>query len=168
MHVFQPVAPEDIEEGAYSFVGQKIIITCKNNDKVNAVSAKWGGVGYVWDKRVTFIFVRMNRYTRECIDNSGEYSISFIDQEAYRGALKYLMMVSGRDEDKIAGARLTVNYYQGIPFIDEAREVIPCKVLYSNPFNESGFIDKNIIQDLHQDSDPYIMYVGEVQTILLK
>ena len=35
MHVFQPVNPEDIEEGAYSFVGQKIIITCKDGDKQN-------------------------------------------------------------------------------------------------------------------------------------
>ena len=168
MHVFQPVNPEDIEEGAYSFVGQKIIITCKDGDKVNAVSAPWGGVGYVWNKRVTFIFVRANRYTRECIDKSGEYSISFVNQETYRGALKYLGMVSGRDEDKIAGSRLNVNNYEGIPFIDEAHEVIPCKVLYAHPFDESSFIDKSIIRDLHLDNDKYIMYVGEVQTILLK
>ncbi|WP_026656353.1 MULTISPECIES: flavin reductase [unclassified Butyrivibrio] len=168
MHAFQPVNPEDIEEGAYSFVGQKIIITCKNGEKINAVSAPWGGVGYVWNKRVTFIFVRANRYTRECIDKSGEYSISFVDQEAYRGVLKYLGMVSGRDEDKIAGSRLNVNSYEGIPFIDEANEVIPCKVLYAHPFDESSFIDKSIIRDLHLDNDRYIMYVGEVQTILLK
>ena len=168
MHAFQPVNPEDIEEGAYSFVGHKIIITCKNGEKTNAVSAPWGGVGYVWNKRVTFIFVRASRYTRECIDNSGEYSISFVDQEAYRGALKYLGMISGRDEDKIAGSRLTVNSYEGIPFIDEAYEVIPCKVLYAQLFDESCFIDKNIIRDLHLDGEQYIMYVGEVQTILLK
>ena len=52
--------------------------------------------------------------------------------------------------------------------IDEAYEVIPCKVLYAQLFDESCFIDKNIIRDLHLDGEQYIMYVGEVQTILLK
>ena len=168
MHVFQPVKPEDIENGAYSFVGQKIIITCKNGDKVNAVSAKWGGVGYVWDKRVTVIFVRPNRYTRECLNNSGEYSISFINQETYRGALKYLGMVSGRDEDKIAGSRLTVNYDEGIPFIDEAGEVITCRVIYSQPFDASCFVDKSIIEEIYKDGNYHIMYMGEVKKILLR
>ena len=37
MHAFQPVNPEDIEEGAYSFVGHKIIITCKNGEKTYGI-----------------------------------------------------------------------------------------------------------------------------------
>ncbi|MBR4831763.1 MAG: flavin reductase family protein [Butyrivibrio sp.] len=168
MHVFQPVNPEDIENGAYSFVGEKIIISSLKGDKVNAVSAAWGGVGYVWNKRVTFIFVRKSRYTKECIDESGEFSISFMDQDTYRGALKYLGLVSGRDEDKIAGARLNVNYDDGIPFIDEAREVITCKVVYKQEFDKDSFVDKSIIEDLYKDGDYHILYVGEVKKILLR
>ena len=168
MHVFQPVNPEDIENGAYSFVGEKIIISSLKGDKVNAVSAAWGGVCYVWNKRVTFIFVRKSRYTKECIDESGEFSISFMDQDTYRGALKYLGLVSGRDEDKIAGARLNVNYDDGIPFIDEAREVITCKVVYKQEFDKDSFVDKSIIEDLYKDGDYHILYVGEVKKILLR
>lgn len=168
MHVFQPVNPEDIENGAYSFVGEKIIISSLKGDKVNAVSAAWGGVGYVWNKRVTFIFVRKSRYTKECIDESREFSISFMDQDTYRGALKYLGLVSGRDEDKIAGARLNVNYDDGIPFIDEAREVITCKVVYKQEFDKDSFVDKSIIEDLYKDGDYHILYVGEVKKILLR
>ena len=168
MHVFQPVNPEDIENGAYSFVGEKIIISSMKGDKVNAVSAAWGGVGYGWTKRVTFIFVRKSRYTKDCIDESGEYSISFMDQEKYRGALKYLGLVSGRDEDKISGSRLTVNYDDGIPYIDEAREVITCKVIYKQEFDKDCFVDKNIIEELYKDGDYHILYVGEVQKIMLR
>ena len=168
MHVFQPVNPEDIENGPYRFVGEKIIITSLKDGKVNAVAAEWGGVGYVWNKRVTFIFVRKSRYTRECLDESGEYSISFMDQEAYRGALKYLGLVSGRDEDKLAGARLNVNYDDGIPFIDEAREVITCKVVYKQEFDKECFVDKEIIEKLYKDEDYHILYAGEVNKILLR
>ena len=168
MHVFQPVNPEDIENSAYRFVGEKIIISSIKDGKVNAVAAGWGGVGYVWNKRVTFIFVRKSRYTAECIDESGEYSISFMDQDQYRGALKYLSMVSGRDEDKIAGSRLTVNYDDGIPFIDEAREVITCKVIYKQGLDQDCFVDKNIIDELYKDGDYHFVYAGEVKKILLR
>ena len=168
MHVFQPVNPEDIENGAYSFVGEKIIISSVKGDKVNVAAAEWGGVGYVWNKRVTFIFVRKSRYTKDCIDESGVYSISFMDQEKYRGALKYLGLVSGRDEDKIAGARLTVNYDEGIPYIDEAREVITCRVVYRQEFEKECFIDKDIIEQLYKDGEYHILYVGEVKKIMLR
>ena len=93
LHVFQPVNPNDLETGPYKFVGDKILITAADGSKVNTMCAEWGGVGYIWDKRVTFIFARKGRYTSEIINASGEYSISFMNQEKYRGTLKYLSMV---------------------------------------------------------------------------
>ena len=168
LHVFQPVDPDDIETGPYSFVGQKILITAANGNKVNTLCAAWGGVGYIWDKRVTFIFARKGRYTSELISASGEYSISFMDQEEYRRELKYLDMVSGRDEDKIAASRLNVNYYDGIPFIDEAGEVITCKVLYEREFDETALIDDEIKEKFYKKGDYHILYIGEVQKILLR
>ncbi len=168
LHVFQPVDPEDIEVGAYKFQGNKILITACDGDKVSTLCATWGGVGYIWNRRVTFIFARKNRYTRELLDASGEYSISFLDQEKYRGALKYLAAVSGRDEDKIANARLNVNYDEGIPFIDEAREIITCKVLYRNEFDSVGVIDDNIINEFYNDKEYHILYMGEIKNIMIR
>ncbi len=168
LHVFQPVNPEDLESGPYKFVGEKILITACDGSKVNTLCAAWGGVGYIWDKRVTFIFARKGRYTSELISSSGEYSISFMDQEKYRGALKYLNMVSGRDEDKIANSRLNINYYEGIPFIDEAREIITCHVLYEREFDQDALINDEIKQKFYKEGDYHILYIGEVKTILLR
>jgi len=168
LHVFQPVNPDDLETGPYKFVGEKILITAADGNKVNTMCATWGGVGYIWDKRVTFIFARKGRYTSELINASGEYSISFMNQDKYRGALKYLHMVSGRDEDKIANSRLNINYDDGIPFIDEAREIITCKVLYQREFDEDALIDDSIKEKFYSDGDYHILFIGEVKNILLR
>ena len=168
MHVFQPVDPADIEQGAYTFDGTKFLITTGRGGKVNTTTAKWGGVGYLWDKRVIFIFLRGKRYTRELLDESGEFSLSFLNQQEFHGAFKYLEAVSGREEDKIAGARLTVNYDEGIPFIDEADNVITAKVLYKKEFKGDGFVDKILADQFEKDDEYHIVYVGEIKKIMIR
>lgn len=168
MHVFQPVDPKDVDEGAYSFSGKSMLITSGNGEKVNSMTASWGGVGYLWNKRVTFIFVRCSRYTKEFIDASGEFSLSFMNQETYRGALKYLGSVSGRQEDKLKGARLNINYDDGIPFIDEAGSVITCKVLYQQTFQKDCITEEGIESEFYKDDDYHVMYVGEIKKIMVR
>jgi len=36
----------------------------KKGDKVNIITASWGGVGVLWNKRVADIFIRPQRYTK--------------------------------------------------------------------------------------------------------
>ncbi len=168
MHVFQPVDPADVDEGAYTFDGGKMLVTSAKGDKVNSTAASFGGVGYLWGKRVVFIYVRGTRYTKEFLDASGEFSMSFLNKTEFRGALKYMEAVSGRDEDKITNARLTVNYDDGIPFIDEADNVITAKVLYKQQYEKEGFVDKAIIDEFYKDGDYHYMYIGELQKILIR
>lgn len=168
MRVFQPVEPEEIENGAYEFGGKKFLITACDGDKVNTTAVSYGGVGQMWGKRVTLICVRKNRYTRELLDASKEYSISFLDNEEFRGALKYLEAVSGRDEDKIKGARLNVGYYQGVPLIEEASNVIICRVLFRAELDPKGFIDETIPEECYKGKDNHMIYVGEITKILIR
>ena len=168
LHVFQPVDAGDLETGPYKFVGDKVLITSGDGSKVNTTAAKWGGAGYIWNKRVIFIYVRKNRYTREMIDASKQFSVSFLDQEEFRGALKYLEAVSGRDEDKVKNARLNINYDEGIPFIDEAGEVITCDVIYRGDFVPEGFLEESIRNEFYKDDNYHLFYIGEVRRILLR
>ena len=168
MHVFQPVSPSDVDEGPFTFSGTKMLITVAKGDKVNTTAASWGGVGYLWNKRIVFIFLPGKRYTREFLDETKEFSISFLNQEEYRGALKYLEAVSGRTEDKIAGARLTVNYDDGIPFIDEADNVITAKVLFKTAFGEEGFVDRSLLDEFYKTGDYHYVYVGVIEKILIR
>ena len=168
MRVFQPVDPEDIENGAYAFDGKKMLVTACDGDKVNTTATSFGGVGQMWGKRVTFVCLRENRYTRELLDASGEYSLSFLDNNEYRGAMKYLEMVSGRDEDKLKGARLNITYHEGVPFIEESSNVIICKVIYKKEIGLTGFVDDSIPEEFYKDKDSHIIYVGEITKILIR
>ena len=168
MHVFQPVTPREIDQGPFIYDGSRMLITAKKGDIVNTAASTYGGYGYLWNKRVVYIFLRSARYTKELVDESGEFSISFLNQDEYRGALKYITAVSGKDEDKISGARLTINYCDGIPFIDEADNVITAKVLFRTECVKEGFIDTSLIDEFYKDNDYHIMYVGEIQKILIR
>ena len=168
MHVFQPVDPSDIDDGPFTFKGTKMLITAAKGDKVNTTAASWGGVGYLWDRRIVFIFLPGKRYTKEFLDETKEFSISFLNQTEFRGALKYLEAVSGRTEDKIAGARLTVNYDEGIPFIDEADNVITAKVLFKKEFGEDGFVDKSLLEEFYKTGDYHYVYVGVIKKIMIR
>jgi flavin reductase (DIM6/NTAB) family NADH-FMN oxidoreductase RutF len=168
MHVFQPVEPSDVDDGPFTFKGTKMLITVAKGDKVNTTAASWGGVGYLWDRRIVFIFLPGKRYTKEFLDETKEFSISFLNQTEYRGALKYLEAVSGRTEDKIAGARLTVNYDDGIPFIDEADNVITAKVLFKKEFGEEGFVDRSLLEEFYKTGDYHYVYVGVIKKIMIR
>lgn len=169
MRVFQPIDPVHLDEGAFNFSGKSMLITAARDSKANTMTASWGGVGYLWNKRVIFIFVRGSRYTREFLDASDEFSLSFFNNtDKVRGALKYLGAVSGRDEDKISNARLNLGYDEGIPFIEEADNIITCRVLYRQEFEKEGFIDRNIVDEVYKDGDYHIMYVGEVKKVMIR
>ncbi|SFC88961.1 flavin reductase family protein [Butyrivibrio sp. YAB3001] len=168
MRVFQPVEPEDIEHGAYVFRGDKVLVTAGDGTKINTTAASYGGVGQMWGKRVTFICLRKSRYTKDLIDGSGEYSLSFLDNQEYRGAMKYLEAVSGKDEDKLKGARLNITYFDGVPFIEESSNVLICKVIYKKEIGLDGFVDPDIPKKFYKDDDCHIIYVGEIKKVLVR
>lgn len=168
MRVMQPVDPKDIESGAYVFDGGKMLVTTCDGEKVNVAAATYGGVGQLWGKRVIYVYVRSSRYTRELIDKSLEFSLSFLDNKEYRGALKYIEMVSGRDEDKLKGARLTVNYHDGIPYIDESSNVLICRVIYRQEVEKECILDDSIVDEFYKDGNYHVMYIGELEKVLVR
>ena len=168
MRVFQDFNPEEVENGAYVFSGRKFLVTATDGTRINTTASSNGGVGQMWGRRVTYVCVRESRYTRELIDKTGEYSLSFIDNEEYRGAIKYLEAVSGRDEDKLKGARLGVGFHDGIPYIEEASNVLICKVIYRKEIGLDGFSSDLLAEAQKKEIDKYIIYVGEITKVLIR
>jgi len=92
-----------------------MLITSGNKEKANALTASWGGLGFLWGKNVAFIFIRKSRYTKEFIDNGETFSMTFFDKK-YKNDLKYFGAVSGRQEDKFKTSGLNLNYHNDVPF----------------------------------------------------
>ena len=162
------ISHDHFNENSFNMIGKDwLLITAEKDGRVNTMTASWGGLGIMWNKKVAYIFIRPQRYTREFVDSADRLSISVLPN-SYRKELGYLGRVSGRDEDKISNANLTVKKYEDVPYFDEARLTLICKKLYAQALKEECFIDKGIIDQWYPERDYHIMYVVEVEKILEK
>jgi len=168
MSQFKEISPDKINDNVFSLIGKDwMLISASNGEKTNAMTASWGGAGVLWNKNVVYVFIRPQRYTKEFVDASDMFTLSFFD-ETYRDTLTYFGRVSGRDEDKIAKAGLNVKTEDGAPVFDEARLTLVCKKLYASPMVKEGFIDKSLIEKNYSAGDFHMVYVGEIVKTLEK
>ena len=121
------ISPFDFNESAFRVIGKDwLLITGEYEGKSNAMTASWGGLGIMWGKPVAYIFIRPTRYTKEFVDKAEGLSLSVFPEE-YRKMMNYFGTVSGRDEDKIKKAGLTVCHDNGRTYFDEARVTMLCR-----------------------------------------
>ncbi|MCF0130070.1 MAG: flavin reductase [Pseudobutyrivibrio sp.] len=171
MHTFQPYPVNMLEWNPWEKISKEwFAITTELDGRPNAMTAGWGGIGVMWGKNVAMVFVRESRYTKEILDNSETFSCCFLDPQdkGTKNTFKYLGMVSGRDEDKLPAARLTINHSMGVPFIDEANFAILCKKMAAIPIEPEHMLRDSILDDWYKDGDYHTMYVGEILDILAR
>lgn len=176
MHTFQPMDLKYFDQNPFKLIGKDwMVITAQKDNKVNAMTASWGGVGVMWGKDVAYIVVRESRYTKEFIDSSDTFSLSFFnsDLKEIREALNFLGTVSGRDNDKkIKDAHLKVNLYvdenkHETPFIDDASLVLICRKMFAQELTKESFIAPEIA-NWYKDGDYHTLYIAQIQTMLAR
>ncbi|MBQ1970975.1 MAG: flavin reductase family protein [Treponema sp.] len=156
----------EFSENPFKLIGSDwMLITAKKGDKTNMMTASWGGVGILWNKPVATIYVRPQRYTKEFIDNEEYFSLCVLSEE-YRQILNYCGTKSGRDEDKIAETKLTIDESEKAPIFKESRLVLICKKLYAQDLTEQSFIDKSLVEKNYKAKDFHTMYIAEIEKIL--
>lgn len=168
MSDFIKLDPKDFDQNPFTLIGKQwMLITAKNGDKVNAMTASWGGLGVMWNKNVAYVVIRPQRYTKEFVDASDSFSLCFLGED-YRKTLNYFGTVSGRDEDKIKEKGLTVLENSDIPYFEESEIVIFCKKLFRQHLTEDSFIDLSFNKTFYPNSDHHYLYISEITEILKK
>jgi len=166
MNQYKLITADHFRKNPFQLIGKEwMLITAGNNEKVNTMTASWGGLGVMYGKNVAFVVIRSQRYTREFVDREDTFSLSFFDKE-YRKILNYLGTVSGRDEDKIANSGLTLVDYEGTPYFDEANHVLICKKLFRQPLNIDNLLEERLVRTWYPGKDTHILYIAEVTKIL--
>lgn len=169
MNMFEKLEIKDFNYNPFEMIGKDwMLITAEKEGKVNTMTASWGGLGIIWNHNVAYIFVRQSRFTKEFIDQSDFFSLTFFDTEKYRKMLAYMGSVSGREENKIEKSGLHVEHEDGIPYFEEADTVILCRKLSRHYLPPEGFIDTGIDDRWYADQDYHDMYVGEITQIMKK
>jgi flavin reductase (DIM6/NTAB) family NADH-FMN oxidoreductase RutF len=164
---FRDVAPDQLTENPFRLIGADwMLITSGRPERFNTMTASWGGMGVLWERKVCYIFIRPTRYTFEFIERSANFTLSFFD-ENYRKALLFCGTHSGRNTDKLKGTGLTAITRDGSVYFDEARMVLLCRKVYSQDIDPERFVDQSI-KNLYPQKDYHRMYVGEITTCLVK
>ena len=172
MHTFQPYPADLLEFNPFTKIGTEwMAVTAGDNKKVNTMTASWGTIGVLWGKNVVSIFIRDSRYTKEFIDKQDTFSLTFFDMQDKENklALKYFGAVSGRKEDKIANAKMHVDYASdGTPYIDEGNCVLLCKKLSATPISHESLLDPSLKEKWYSNGDYHTMYIVEIIEALRK
>ncbi len=59
----EKIDPAWITENFISLIGREWMLVTAGDASRFTMTASWGGVGYLWNKPVVFVFVRPERYT---------------------------------------------------------------------------------------------------------
>lgn len=159
---------KELSENFFEMIGKEwMLITAGTKDSFNTMTASWGGIGWLWNKPVAFVFVRPERYTYEFIEKYESFTLSFLGEEN-----KKIHAVcgskSGRDTDKIKETGLKPIFTkQGNVLFEQARLSLECRILYADRIDAESFLDKDIISKWYGDThgDFHKMYIVEIENI---
>ncbi len=144
------------------------LLTTQWGGTVNTMTIGWGTLGYEWSKPVFVVYVRESRYTRELLDQSGEFTVNIPYGPTDRKILGFCGTKSGRDVNKIESLGLTLEapVQVAAPGIRELPLTLECKVIYRQlqelpPLPEKIAAD-HYPADSQGKQDRHIAYYGEI------
>jgi flavin reductase (DIM6/NTAB) family NADH-FMN oxidoreductase RutF len=168
MPLFKEIKPAEITANPFELIGRDwALITAKNGDGCNTMTASWGGVGIMWNKPVAFTFIRPQRFTYGLVENEEYFTLCFFEDE-YRDALNFCGTKSGRDVDKIKETGLTPLYDEAAPYFAEAKLVLICRKLYAQDLNEESVVIPAETGKFYNGGDYHRMYISEIVKVLKK
>ena len=173
--MFEKVDIHSLYFNPFDKVGKDwLLISATKNGKTNTMTASWGTLGHLWNKNVAIIFIRPQRYTKEFVDESETFTLSFFDDK--HKELSYLGTKSGKDEDKISNVNFHIEMVDGNPTIKEAKEETGLKnvtpitenILGLDVLNVNGHVKKGkyISSHLHL-SIAYLLEANEEDELII-
>lgn len=161
-------APAEMQGNVFSMIGSDwMLVTAQNGEKMNTMTASWGGMGILWGKPVAFVFIRPQRYTYTFLENTDRFTLSFFGGNC-RDALALCGKVSGRDIDKIAQAGLTpFSTNDGYASFKEASVILECNKLYADFIQEENMLTPELMEH-YKNRDFHKMYIAEITRGLIR
>ena len=158
-------------EDAFKLIGKEwMLVTAGTPEHFNTMTASWGGIGWLWNKPVAFVFIRPERYTHQFIEANERLTLSFLGA-AHRDILNFCGSKSGRDCDKVKETGLIPEQTEhGCIGFKQARLTLECRKLYKGNFKAEEFIDQEALERWYNDKpggslhDVYIVEIENVYT----
>ena len=130
--------------------------------KANIMTIGWGTLGIIWGVPIWSVLVRPSRYTYDCIEHSGAFTVN-VPSDAVARAMGICGSLSGRDIDKFAECNLTAERAQTVPapVVAECPIVYECQVVADNDLLPPK-IAQEIIDGYYAQGDFHRVYFGKI------
>lgn len=150
-----------------------ILLTSKAGSKLNTMTIGWGMLGIEWGKPIFIALVRDSRFTKQLIDESGEFTVNIPYGDVDNRILGFCGTKSGRDVDKFAELGLITedSKYIAAPGIKQLPLTLECKVLYTQS-QELSAIPNEILEHYYphnvdgtnpgKNRDRHVAYYAEI------
>ena len=168
------------EVNAFDYAGEickampkGILMTTRNGDFVNSMVIGWGHIGIEWGRPIFVAYVRESRYTKEMVENNGEFTINVPMGEFDSNIIRICGSKSGRDLDKIRelNLQLVKSDHVDVPGIKEFPLTLECRVIYKQKQDLSA-IPEDILERYYpeipgadfdgQSRDYHYAYYGQI------
>lgn len=158
-------------ENAFELIGKEwMLIAAGTPEKCNMMTASWGGIGWLWNKPVAFIFVRPERYTYPLIEENEHVTLSFLGHDKpMRDIYNFCGSKSGRDFDKLKETGLVpfATEHGSVGF-EQARLVVEGRKLFRSEFKPEEFLDHSVLERWYNDQPGgslHTVYVLEIENV---
>lgn len=148
--------------------GKGILVTAKADGPANPMTIGWGTLGIQWGKPIYIVFVRQSRYTKQLLDQNGEFTINVPLSGCDKQILSFCGTKSGRDVDKVQalGLHLEDPLTISVPGIRELPLTLECKVIYCQDQLPEAIAPENIARYYPKDEngriDFHTAYYGQI------
>ena len=149
-----------------------ILLTTKSGGRVNIMTIGWVKLGVEWNKPIFIAYVRESRFTRQLLEESGEFTVNVPTDSIDAKILSYCGTRSGRDTDKIRDLNLTLEEPLTVsaPGIRELPLTLECKIIYKQP-QDLDAIPADLLSRFYPEAngfrDRHIAFYGEIQAAYL-
>lgn len=169
---WQKVSIEEANLNPFTLFQNAAALTVGNEKGMNSMTIGWGQLGVLWggDRHVITVYLRKSRFTKHLMDENDTFTVEAFPDE-YAEKLQYLGTKSGRNEDKIKGAGLTVKTMEnGAPAFEEGKLILECRKIYDIEYPVTR-MPKDIADRWYggkEKDNPSVAYVGEITAVWVK
>lgn len=139
-----------------------LLLSVDAQGRPNPMTIGWGTIGIIWGKPIYVCLVRPSRYTYQCIEATGDFTVNIPYSEHAREVL-FCGTRSGRDTDKLAECNFTPLPSATVtsPGLAECGLIYECTVVHYNDVIPAN-LAREIIAGAYPADDFHRCYFGEI------
>ena len=163
----EKIEVSQLKENFFEAISKEWMVVCAGDAQgYNMMTASWGGIGWLWNKPVAFVFIRPERYTFGFSEKHDFMTLSFLgNSEEARKIYNFCGSHSGRDVNKTVETGLLpipVEEGRAVAF-EQARLSLVGKKLYSDDLKPEAFTEQPLTEKWYGAKGGYHkMYIVEI------